>query len=218
MPEVPGKKKPGRPRLYETKEAKPRRDVASRRMRRRAAAARQNSTRFQTHTAEQVRAVPLSNPHGTHLQSLTSPKLPVDATTSRVPTPQPRQFRDSLHETTVYSWNPITPSSNSHTLFVRGLPSSHHWSLVPKEIFPAVRPYQSIYANLNPPQLTSLGSQSANEPTEEDVANCFDNDDEISPPLDLSPIRDTTPDEYSNSVAVTEQPTGLVDKDTDERG
>jgi hypothetical protein len=121
-----------------------------------------------------------------------------------------------LHETSVYSCNPIIPSSNSHTLFVEELPSSHHQSLVPKEIFPAIRPYQSIYGNLNPPQLTSLGSQSANEPTEEDVANCFDNDDEISPPLDLSPIRDATPDEDSYLVPVTEQPTRLVEKDTDD--
>jgi hypothetical protein len=107
MPEIP--KKRGRPRLY-FKEEKARRDVVSKRMRRqaRSAAARQNSTRFQTHTAEQVRAVPLSIPHETHFQSLTSLKVPADATTSQVTTSQPGQLRDLSHETRVYSCNPLS--------------------------------------------------------------------------------------------------------------
>jgi hypothetical protein len=42
----------------------------------------------------------------------------------------------------------------------------------------------------------------------------FDNEDDISPSLDLSPIYDTAPNEDSYLVQVTEQPTGFVDRDT----
>ncbi|KIM93299.1 hypothetical protein OIDMADRAFT_61797 [Oidiodendron maius Zn] len=50
--------------------------------------------------------------------------------------------------------------------------------------------------------------------TREDVLNCFDDDDDISPP-DLSSTHDATPNEDSNLVLAIEQPTGLMDVDTD---
>jgi hypothetical protein len=69
---------------------------------------------------------------------------------------------------------------------------------------------------LNLSQPTSPSSQPAIEPTQEDVVNYVDSDDEMSPPSDPSLNYDATPHEESNSGQVTEQPTGLVDMDTDD--
>ena len=174
------------------------------------AATRLNRTQSQACAVEQVRAVPLSNAHETTSQSLTSLKEPADPTTSQVTISQTGQPQDLSHEIGAYSCSPIVPSSYSDTLFVEELPSIHHQSLLRKEFFSTLRrPYKSIYANPNPPPVTSPCSQPAFEPTQEEVLNCFDNEDEISPP-DLSPIHDATPNEDSSEVLVTEQPTGFV--------
>ena len=154
--------------------------------------------------------MPLSNAHETTSQSLTSLKEPADATTSQVTISQTGQPQDLSHEIGAYSCSSIVPSSYSDTLFVEELPSIRHQSLLRKEFFSTLRrPYKSIYANPNPSPVTSLCSQPAFEPTQEEVLNCFDNDDEISPP-DLSPIHDATPNEDSSEVLVTEQSTGFV--------
>lgn len=94
--------------------------------------------------------------------------------------------------------------------------SSHHGSLLSLQAFFTIRPYKSIYANLNPPQPTRPSSQLAIEPTQEDVANCFDNDHEIFLPLDFSPIQDAAADEESNLEQVLERPNGLVVRDVED--
>ena len=216
MPEIPRKR--GRPRLY-TKKEKARRDVDSRRLRRQAqsAAARLNRTQSQARAVEHVRAGPLSHAHETTSQSLTSLGESADATTSQGTTSQPRQPQDLSHGIGAYSGSPIVCSLSSGTLFVEELPNTHHQSPIREEFFATVcRPYKSIYADLNPPQAASPCYQPAFEPTQEEALNCSDNDDGISPPSDLPPIDDATPNEDSNEVLVTEQPTGFVGRDTND--
>lgn len=125
-----------------------------------------------------------------------------DAAATRATTTQPRELPDLGHQTGACSI-PTTPYTQSDTIYDdttynRELLSFHHKSLLSQEVFPQVCPYKSIYPNLNPPQPTSSNSQLIIEPTQEDVANCFDNDDEISLPLDFSPTRDAAADEENN--------------------
>jgi hypothetical protein len=74
-----------------------------------------------------------------------------------------------------------------------------------------MREYEPVYALLKPSQPTRQGSQSViEEAVPEDDTNCFDNNDDIFPPSNPSPTRNSTLDGDSNVDQSIGQPTSLV--------
>lgn len=201
MSQIP--KKRGRPRLYPEGE-KAKVDVVNRRLRRRAQAAakRQNNIRFQIYTAEQVQAEP-PTPHQAHFQSLNNLNVLADAATSQLITSQLAKLPDPPNE------------SRGPTLYDKELAASHRATLLPLEASSTIREYEPVNALLNPSQPTSPGSQSVIDAVPEDDTNCFDNDDDIFPPLDPSPTHNPILDGDSNVDQAIEQPTSLVNTDVE---
>lgn len=201
MSQIP--KKRGRPRLYPEGE-KAKVDVANRRLRRRAQAAakRQNNIRFQIYTAEQVQAEP-PTPHQAHFPSLNNLNVLADAATSQPITSQLAKLPDPPNE------------SSSPTIYDKELAASRRATLLPLDASSTIREYEPVNALLNPSQPTSPGSQSAIDAVPEDDTNCFDNDDDIFPPLDPSPTHDPILDGDSNVDQAIEQPTSLVNTDVE---